>query len=311
MGQTPSRPRRTFYSLLGVPPRANSPTLEGNSPASGSPSEPGSPVSRSLKFDPHNHFVTSPVFTNPFILAGLRVVIALYTLITLILSLEDNVTRRPGRISFAYFTFLTLAGICAYMFASAVQTGLYALRSRREGATAGYPLQQSWPRIFQALHVLLYSSITTFPILVTIFYWSVLDSENSFVGSRRAWNAISVHILNAVFAVGEIFLTNSPPVPWISLSITTVLLGAYCGLAYVAKAAADFYPYEFLDPTDNKYLPAYVIGLAAGNAIVFVLVHFLVVLRQRLAVKYKRVAVATDEDAKQVKRDSGGSGSSA
>lgn len=63
---------------------------------------------------------------------------------------------------FSYFTDLSYIGLISYLWASAVQTLVYAFR--RDGT---FPLQR-WPRFLQFLHILLYSTITTFrayPIL--------------------------------------------------------------------------------------------------------------------------------------------------
>lgn len=63
-----SRPRSnfSFYTSLGVPPA----------------SEAGK-----TKFDEDHKFVTSPIFRNPFIFGGLRVLTAVYTLVTLVVML--------------------------------------------------------------------------------------------------------------------------------------------------------------------------------------------------------------------------------
>jgi hypothetical protein len=57
------RSKFSIYALLGVP------------------STPSSPASQ--KFDADHKFVTSPVFRNPFVFGGLRLLTAFYTLITL------------------------------------------------------------------------------------------------------------------------------------------------------------------------------------------------------------------------------------
>jgi hypothetical protein len=56
----------------------------------------------------------------------------------------------------SYFTDLSYIGLVAYFWASSVQTIAYAFRGQKS-----YPLQ-SWPRILQLLHVLLYSTIVVF-----------------------------------------------------------------------------------------------------------------------------------------------------
>ncbi|TFK26014.1 hypothetical protein FA15DRAFT_315263 [Coprinopsis marcescibilis] len=317
MGQNPSRPRRTFYNLLGVPSRASTSTAtaednsanDASSPSSATPALVPANVLLPAKFDSAHHYVTSPIIRNPLAFAAIRLVTAVYALITLILALERNRRLDPEYFLFAYFTNLSFTGITAYLFAAGFQTLFYAFRWRRNGAGAGYPLQQSWPRILQALHVLLYATVVTFPIIITVFYWSVLDSSQALSTPRSAWNGITVHILNAVFTVCEILFTNSPPVPWIAMPITVLLLGSYCGLAYVVHAAAGYYPYPFLDPSSSKaLLPAYVVGLAVGNCIVFVLVHFLAVLRHKIAKKYNRVLIVDEGGVVASVQGNGGEG---
>lgn len=62
---------------------------------------------------------------------------------------------------FSFFTNLTYIGICAYFFASAVQTTFFALNSRSGRPDEGYPLKE-WPRVLRYLHVLLLTTVTTF-----------------------------------------------------------------------------------------------------------------------------------------------------
>ena len=57
----------------------------------------------------------------------------------------------------SYFTRLSYIGVCAYFWASGVQTAFHALHPKRES----YPLQR-WPRPLQFLHILLFATITTF-----------------------------------------------------------------------------------------------------------------------------------------------------
>ena len=62
---------------------------------------------------------------------------------------------------FSYFTYLAYIGLCAYYCASGTQTLAYALGWRKIGAGAGYPLQR-WPRVLQAMHVVLRATVVTF-----------------------------------------------------------------------------------------------------------------------------------------------------
>ena len=135
-------------------------------------------------FDPQHRLVTSAVFP-PIVLALIRSTLALYTLVSIVFSLAWKGVRFPGdpksgaascvpvrlygknpactdaltgHRTFSYFTDLSFIGICAYFFASAVQTVLYAV-----GGGKGYPLQK-WSRILQFLHLLLLSTIFSFRV---------------------------------------------------------------------------------------------------------------------------------------------------
>lgn len=126
------------------------------------------------------HLVTSPFF-SPLVLGLIRLTLGVYALTTAIVILVHD-TRGSKDASgsvqfcravsslrvltdtgdtryFSYFTELTYIGLTSYFWASGVQTLSYALRLRR--ASDSFPLQ-SWPRFLQFLHILLYSTITTF-----------------------------------------------------------------------------------------------------------------------------------------------------
>ncbi|KAG6888357.1 hypothetical protein C0995_009050 [Termitomyces sp. Mi166 len=231
-------------------------------------------------FDPNATHVTSPL-VSPLVLAQARLVLASYTLFTLVFTLVWSAVRdhdAPG--FFSYFTHLTYIGLCAYFFAAGVQT--FAFSRSSDTSSSSYPLQK-WPRPLQALHVLLQVTITTFPIVVTVVFWALLASPEIFEDAETAWSNISVHILNLVFALAEVLLTNIPPAPWLALPFTILLLACYLALAYVTYANQGFYPYEFLDPAKQKgLLGAYIVGILGCYCIVFLFVRFLIVLRIRL-----------------------------
>lgn len=122
----------------------------------------------SSPFDPTFHYVTSPVFP-PVVLAVLRLVFAVYALVTITIilaryqdpgtSVLHLITWQPATHPFSshrffsYFTNLTYIGLVAYFWAAGVQSIAFVLRGRKS-----YPLQ-TWPRFLQLLHVLLYSTI--------------------------------------------------------------------------------------------------------------------------------------------------------
>jgi len=148
--------------------------------------------------------------------------------------------------------------------------------------------------LFQLLHLWLCATITTFPFVVTIAYWVLLASSDSFATPYKAWNTTSVHILNVVFALSEILLTFVGPIPWLYLPICILTIGLYIALAYVTHASQNFYPYTFLDP--DRYggrVAAYVFGVLVGECIIFSIVWGVAKLRNKIFTK-RRTAILGD-----------------
>ncbi|KAF8637264.1 hypothetical protein AX17_002944 [Amanita inopinata Kibby_2008] len=234
---------------------------------------------KGIPFDSNHKFITSPVFSTP-VLAGVRLAVGAYTFITLLTTLIWDSTRsRGGDSFFSYFTHLSYIGLCAYFWAAGVQTWVF-------GRKRIYMLQW-WPRVLQFLHVLLYATITTFPILVTVVFWTLLTDPKTFSTSYSTWSNVSVHILNTVFALSELILTNVPPAPWLFLPQCVVLLGCYLGVAYITYDTQGFYTYSFLDPKkEGVVLVGYILGIAAGECVLYAIVYGLVLLRTKLVDRY-------------------------
>jgi len=231
-------------------------------------------------FDTEQRLVTSPFF-RPSVLGVLRLGLASYTFFVLLFKLVwDSIKLGDGDQFFTYFTDLSYVGLCAYFFASGVQTFRFA----RTGGD-GYPLQR-WPRILQFFHMLLLSTITTFPVVVTIVFWSLLSSPGTFATRYSTWTNISIHILNSAFMLFEVLFTHIGPMPWLLLPLNIFLLACYLGVAYITKLTQGFYTYTFLDPGKHHAAVAgYVFGIAAAECIVFSLVRGAIIVRQRVCTR--------------------------
>jgi len=244
-------------------------------------------VMANADYDRQFKHVTSYVL-SPSLLAGIRLLIAVYVLIGLIYMLIHAATVGKDVDSFfSYFTNLTYIGICAYFFASGVQTLLYARNLKR--GEESYPLQR-WPRMLRYLHTLLLSTVVTYPFLVTIVYWSLLASSSTFATPFSAWSNISKHALNSVYAAFEVLLTNTEPLPWMHLPLTVVILSGYLGVAYITHATQGIYTYSFLDPKkQGKKLAIYIVGIAVGQVVVFCIVVGILRLRKHFTNRYQIV----------------------
>ncbi|KAJ7720658.1 hypothetical protein DFH07DRAFT_1067710 [Mycena maculata] len=257
-------------------------------------------------FDAHNTLVTSAFF-SPSVLAAIRLAVAAYTFVTLVFSIVWGiVVTKDAAGFFSYFTHLTYCGICGYFFAAGIQTALYA----RYGQTT-YPLQK-WAKPWQFLHLALLSTITVFPILVSIVFWGILDTASTFDNAFDTWTAISVHLFNSVFALFEILLTNTPPAAWILHPLGLLILIGYTGIIYITYATQGFYAYAFMAPDGHPgRLALHILGVGLGHAVVFCFVHGIVLLRQKSVKRFlpasKTVASRTntlDSNDKSVWNDS-------
>ncbi|RVX68720.1 hypothetical protein B0A52_07606 [Exophiala mesophila] len=215
-------------------------------------------------FDPNHTFTTSWILT-PLLLSLIRLLIFLYCLTTqlthwIYYGVHDANTL-SGR-EFSFFTVLTFWGILFYNLFAGMHTLVYALKGRS--------WLDGWPRFLQALHSFLYTTVVTFPFLVTIVYWAILYSGPWFPVEFNAWSNVSRHALNALFALIEIVLpaTNTPP--FLHLVGLVIILLLYLALAYLTYATQGFYVYSFLNPdTGTGRVTGYCFGIFAAILVIF------------------------------------------
>ncbi|KAJ7142453.1 hypothetical protein C8R44DRAFT_760686 [Mycena epipterygia] len=227
-------------------------------------------------FDTRHTLVTSPFF-SPRVLAAIRLAVAFYTFVTLVFSIVWGIVVQKNAAGFfSYFTHLTYCGICGYFTAAGLQTALYA----RHGQKA-YPLQR-WAKPWRFLHLALLATITTYPILVSIVFWGILANASTFDARFDAWSAISVHLLNTVFALFEITATHTPVAAFLLLPLAIVLLLGYVGVVYITYATQGFYAYSFMNPNGHPVrLVLYILGIGLAECVIFVAVYGLVRMRVR------------------------------
>jgi len=206
---------------------------------------------------------------------------------------------------------LTYWGLAFYFFFSALHTFSY-LRT-------GSPLLSRWPRPLQALHAFFYTTVVTFPILVTVVFWAILYSGPWFPVAFDAWSNVrlltaipsplagsfaamfckfpdhrtqtSQHALNCAFALFELLFLRSSPPPFLHLPFLILLLALYLALAYITEATEGFYPYGFLDPSNGHSgrVAAYAFAILAAMIVIFLVVWVLIWARKRLTERAMRM----------------------
>jgi len=239
-----------------------------------------------------SRFATS-WFLSPLQLAIWRGIVSLYAFLVIFISLGHESSENAGR-SFSYFTVLGYWGLAFYYAVSSAHSVSFWLY--------GESWLQKWPKSLQWLHSVFYATITVFPFVVTAVFWGAL-SWGAFANEWLAWSNISQHALNSVFAFAEIVIPRTLPHPWLNLLPIVVLLALYLGLAYLTHSTQGFYVYPFLNPASGRGLIAGAcIGILAAAVVVFVIVHYLIKLREWITeTKLGRYGNLSTRSGRQIK----------
>lgn len=136
-------------------------------------------------------FTTSWAFA-PLILSCVRLLLSVYAFVV-IFTTYGTQPSGIGR-SFSFFTELTYWGLAFYALVAGVHTLIYALRGRC--------WLDQWPRPLQALHTLFYTTVITFPFLVTIVYWAILYNGTWFSNELDQWRDVSTPSIRRTISHG-------------------------------------------------------------------------------------------------------------
>ncbi|CBX93645.1 hypothetical protein IAQ61_003536 [Plenodomus lingam] len=225
-------------------------------------------------FDPENRFVTSWILP-PGLLFAVRALLSLYAFITLFTIFGWNGSHdmsEASRRSFSYFTHLTYWGLAFYHAFSAAHTGSYWL--------TGTSFLARWPKSLQVAHSMFYSTVVIYPWIVTAVYWAIL-LPGRFPSTFELWSNVSQHALNSFYALFEIVVPRTEPLPWLDLIPIVILLALYLSLAYLTYATQGFYTYSFLNLQEHSsgIVAAYIVGILVAAIILFLIVKCAILLR--------------------------------
>ncbi|KAI4249510.1 MAG: hypothetical protein L6R42_008959 [Xanthoria sp. 1 TBL-2021] len=252
----------------------------------------------SQPFDPTHRYTTSWILP-PFLLAVCRIIFAIYIFTAIFFIFGWNGAHRhpeQSRYSFSFFTSLGYWGLAFYFLFASLHTFSYA--------RTGKSWLQEWPAALQVAHTIFYTTVVTFPILVTAVFWAVLYNGIWFATEFQGWSNTSQHALNTVFAAFEILLTRTSPPPPAHLAFLVILLALYLALAYLTRVTAGFYPYSFLDPNKGSgKLAGYILGILAAACVIFGIVWGIIWIRRWLTesklgihTKFVKHTVVRDEE---------------
>lgn len=247
-------------------------------------------ASSSEAFDSTFRYETS-WFLSPALLFGLRAFLSLYAFTTIFTIFGWNGTHgrsTDSEHSFSFFTNLTYWGLAFYFLVSALHTCSYWL--------TGTPFLARWPKPLQIAHGMFYSTIVVYPWIVTgkrlclvalyrtdtvaVVYWGILYAGH-FDSAFSTWTNTSQHALNSAYALFEIVVPRTAPLPFLHLVPIIVILALYLALAYLTYATEGFFVYSFLDNKTNSSgkVAGYIIGILVAAIIIFLIVRYLIMFR--------------------------------
>lgn len=105
---------------------------------------------------------------------------------------------------------------------------------------------------------------------------------SSFNSRFAVWSNVSQHAFNSVFAFFEITIPRTDPLPFFHLIAIIVILALYLAVAFITYDTDHFYVYDFLDiqKHGSGVVAGYIIGILVGSVIIFLIIHYLILLRK-------------------------------
>ena len=166
----------------------------------------------------------------------------------------------------------------SYFWVTGTYSVIYALTGRS-------PLRK-FPRFLQLLHSLFYSTVTTYPFIVTTVFWSLISTpphKKAFSTLLLQWTNISFHCLNSGFALFEVIFSAVSVQRWTHSLVVLGVMILYIAMAYIIRATAGFYVYEFMDTNLMGALTAaYIFGIGGMGTVAFFTVQGLVWIKGAL-----------------------------
>ena len=188
-----------------------------------------------VPFD-HDRSITGS-YIRPVYLGIIRLLFGVYMLVSFLVYFsilaeqKNKFLKKQAWKLLGDIMFHSYLGMTGYFLASSYHTLVYARKKRS-------PLS-SWARPLQLAHLLLQTSVLTFPLFCTIIYlyWSLPASPAWYTRTQSLWKTITFYMLNTCFSLTELFLSASRPRPWSHLIIVIWLLGLYLAFHSILVAA--------------------------------------------------------------------------
>jgi hypothetical protein len=170
--------------------------------------------------------VESPYF-RPLYLCLIRYLFAIYMWISfgvyfgLLASQQSKFLRKQAWKLLGDVMFHSYLGMAVYFTLSAYHIQTYIRRKRDSLAR--------WPRGLQLAHLILQTTVLTFPLFCTVIYvyWTLPALPGWYTRPLSQWSTITFYMLNTVFSYIELGISAARPRPWSHLIVVVILLGCY------------------------------------------------------------------------------------
>ncbi|PWY99319.1 hypothetical protein BCV70DRAFT_148448, partial [Testicularia cyperi] len=168
-------------------------------------------------------------------------------------------------------------------------------------------LSKSFPRPLQFFHSLLVTTVYTYPLVVTVIFWTVLKGTHPLGDPFTAYVNVSKHTLNLVLTQIDLtLLSRTPMMPWWHLVPMISFLGLYIGIVDITYKRYGVLVYGFFN-VEQFGVPLVVlfcILLAVFAVVSFLISQLLVLIRETVAARVQQSggwgsakAVGVDDDA--------------
>ncbi|KAJ1963003.1 hypothetical protein GGI12_002311 [Dipsacomyces acuminosporus] len=225
-------------------------------------------------FNPHR--VSGSRALGPGGIAAVRAVLFAYALTVWVFTIVRDAHKGAMNGHFAYFTNLCYTGLLAYLTSSL----FHSVQNWRRGSPSSFT---NMPYVLQLLHWVLFSSVLVYAVIVTVIFWSVLFDISKFSNTADLWSTTSVHALNTVFILIDMFLGAMALSPHWSHPMLLAFVGLlYVMLAYLNEAVNGWFTYGFLNYKKLKGFESLIIlGIFVALLIVYYALYGIQLLLDR------------------------------
>jgi hypothetical protein len=166
------------------------------------------------------------------LLLGVNMLISFIVYFSILASQPNKFLRKQAWKLLGDLMMHSYLGLAGYFLFSAYHTLTYAFKKKN-------PLSK-WPNSLRSAHLVLQSSILTFPLFCTVIYmyWTLPALPAWHTRTLTLWSTITFYMLNTVFSLTELFLSASRPRPWSHLIFVVVFLGLYLAFHTLLVAAS-------------------------------------------------------------------------